>query len=421
MAEHGGVGERRLGEVRILRPQRLGDLRLRVALRRGEPCDDDVIGGDVREAGQHAALREVELDRVAQVEGLVEWTDELERVVVFSEHTRHELLADALVEDARISVVPPGLDHRTVRQPIRPAALAEEATADGFLLCLGTDFRHKNRLFALRLLAELHERHGWRGGIVFAGTHVSPGSSAELEEAFLREHPKLAEATVSLGPVSEPERAWLMQRASAIAYPSVYEGFGLVPFESALAGVPCLFAPQASLAETAPEGTATIVPWDAAASAVRAFELLSSADARERHVRALAGRAESFTWDAAAAAMIEIYRQAAAAPVRASATLSRDLVAREAQLSARHREVVTRLSDELEQWRRGYETLRHEAGFGLSLIGPRGSLPENVQRALLALSARPALARPIFRAASRVFVLVSAFARPIEALLRRRR
>ncbi|HTZ85649.1 MAG TPA: glycosyltransferase, partial [Solirubrobacteraceae bacterium] len=173
-----------------------------------------------------------------------------ERVVVFSEHTRTELLADALVEDDRLRVVPPGLDHRPAGEPQRPDALARTAeTEPGFLLCLGTDFRHKNRLFALRLLRALRARHGWEGTLVLAGTHVSPGSSAELERAYLREHPELERAVVALGPVEEAERAWLVTNARALLYPSVYEGFGLVPFESALGGVPCLFAPYASLAE----------------------------------------------------------------------------------------------------------------------------------------------------------------------------
>ncbi len=344
-----------------------------------------------------------------------------ERVVVFSEHTRDELLADALVEDARLSVVPPGLDHRAVADPTRPPALDEGATANGFLLCLGTDFRHKNRVFALRLLSALRERHGWAGTIVLAGTHVSPGSSAELERAFLDAHPKLAEAVFSLGPVSEREKAWLMRHAGAIVYPSAYEGFGLVPFESALIGVPCVFAPQASLAELAPEETATIVPWDPAASAARAFALLSDAGARERHVQALAARAASFTWSATAGAMVEIYREAAAAPIRDSATLSRDLVKREARLSVQHEEEVARLLAEREHAKAMYDALNAEVGFGLSLIGPRGALPESVQRALLAVSARPAVSRPIFTAVSGVFILVRAFGRPIEALLGRLR
>ena len=39
-------------------------------------------------------------------------------------------------------------------------------------------------------------------------------------------------------------------------YPTVQEGFGLVPFEAARAGVPCLFAAQTSLAEVLPREAA---------------------------------------------------------------------------------------------------------------------------------------------------------------------
>ena len=42
-----------------------------------------------------------------------------ERVVVFSEHTRGEMLSDELVEDERIRIVPPGLDHRPAAAPVQ--------------------------------------------------------------------------------------------------------------------------------------------------------------------------------------------------------------------------------------------------------------------------------------------------------------
>jgi glycosyltransferase involved in cell wall biosynthesis len=344
-----------------------------------------------------------------------------ERVVVFSEHTRGELLADALVGDSRITVVPPGLDHRAPCEPRRPEALAGQDAVPGFLLCLGTDFRHKNRVFALRLLRALHERHGWSGALVLAGTHVSPGSSLELERAYLEEHPELSAAVISLGPVDEPEKEWLLANAGAVVYPSVYEGFGLVPFESALAGVPCVFAPYASLAEAAPDGTATIVPWDPVASAAAAHELLTDEAARDRHVQSLAERARTLTWDATAAATVEIYREAARSPVRDAATLSRDLVKREARLSVQHDAEVRQLVSERERAKRMYDELNAEVGFGLGLIGPNGSLPESVQRALLAVSARPALSRPLFAAIAGVFILARTFARPFAGLLHRPR
>ncbi len=346
-----------------------------------------------------------------------------DRVVVFSEHTRRELLADALVEEARVRVVPPGLDHRTPGQARRPAALdsaAKELPADGFLLCLGTDFRHKNRLFALRLLACLRAEHGWRGALVLAGTHIGHGSSMELERAFLAERPDLAEAVVDLASVGEEEKAWLIAHAGAVLYPSVYEGFGLVPFESALEGIPCVFAPQSSLAEAAPEGTATILPWDPAQSAAAVHVLLTDAGARARHVQTLAEAARSLTWAAAAAAMLEVYREAAAAPVREAATVSRDAVERERELTAAHAAVVETLIGERELVLHDYDELIAELGPGRGLIGPHGTLPEDLQRALLALSARPALSRPLFGAPARVFAAARGLSRAVGGRLHRR-
>jgi glycosyltransferase involved in cell wall biosynthesis len=344
-----------------------------------------------------------------------------ERVVVFSDHTRRELLSDALVEEERIRVVAPGLDHRTPESPRRPAALDADGGTHpdgddlrGFLLCLGTDFRHKNRVFALRLLAALRERHGWQGSLVLAGTHIPYGSSRELERAELDEHPLLGDAVIELGAISEEEKAWLMGRAGAVVYPSVYEGFGLVPFESALNGVPCVFAPQSSLAETTPEGTATILPWDPVQSAAAAHALLTDADARTQQVQALAAAADQLTWRATAGAMVELYREAAVAPVRSAATLSRDAVERERQLTRDHEAVVRRLIGEREHAQRMYDELNAEVGSGLSLIGPRGSLPDSLQRALLAISARPTLSRVLYGALAGAFLTARAFNRVVR-------
>jgi hypothetical protein len=219
---------------------------------------------------------------------------------------------------------------------------------------------------------------------------------------------------MELGPVSEQEKTWLVAHAGAVVYPSVYEGFGLVPFESALCGVPCVFAPQASLAEETPAGTAAILPWDPVRSAASAFALLSDPDVRARHVQELARAAGALTWDAAASALVDIYREAAVAPVRDAATLSRDAVQRERRLSVEHEIEAAQFRREREHAKRMYDELNAEVGFGLGLIGPRGSLPEGLQRGLLALSARPSLSRPLFGLLSATFVVARALGRAVR-------
>ncbi len=344
-----------------------------------------------------------------------------ERVVVFSDHTRRELLSDALVEDARIRIVPPGLDHRPAGEPRRPEALGLSGTifAEDFLLCLGTDFTHKNRVFALRLLGSLRERHDWQGKLVLAGTHIPDGSSRQLERSFLEQYPQLNDAICAIGAVTEQEKAWLLAHASAVVYPSAFEGFGLVPFESALNGVPCVFAAQSSLAEAAPQDAATITPWDPALSADAAFALLTDPSVRAAHLAVLADAARKLTWDSTAAAMVQIYREAAVAPVRDAATLSRDAFERERELSRAHQEIVDRLIGERRHAQRMYEDLNAEVGAGLSLIGPNGTLPENLQRALLTVSARPALSRPLYGALSSAFALARGLGRALSGARRR--
>lgn len=89
-----------------------------------------------------------------------------DRVLFFSAHARDEALADELVEAHRADVVPIGVDHPLTRfrqpQPSRPPGADRLPVDCEMLLCLGTDYRHKNRVFALRILEEL--RAGTTGG-----------------------------------------------------------------------------------------------------------------------------------------------------------------------------------------------------------------------------------------------------------------
>ena len=184
-----------------------------------------------------------------------------------------------------------------------------------FLLCIGNDFRHKNRLFAIKLLAELRAR-GWDGSLVLAGAHVESGSSRGDEAAYLASRPELAIHVHELPAVSEAEKAWLYGNAAAIVYPTVYEGFGLIPFEAARARVPCLFAAQASLAEVLPPEAAVLVPWDGEASADRALPLLRDSDERRRHLELLASAARRMPgWDEIVERLLRVYEETALLPV----------------------------------------------------------------------------------------------------------
>jgi len=285
-----------------------------------------------------------------------------DRVLFFSTLALDDALSEDLVDEAHADVVHLGVDHpRAAAQTETPPAGADALEARPFLLCLGTDFQHKNRIFALRLLAELNRR-GVDVTLAFAGPTVAFGSSRPHEDSFLASHPELAGHIKDFGTVSEVEKQWLYNHSALVVYPSVLEGFGLVPFEAAAHRVPCMWAPGGSLSELLPDRAAGIVPWDARQSAVHALALIRDESAREQNLNAIDAGAAGLTWDATAAGLLDAYRATADAPARtggAGIALNED--------AAR-------------------------------LVGPGGELPVDVQRPLLALAAHPKFARPVWGA-----------------------
>jgi GT2 family glycosyltransferase len=296
-----------------------------------------------------------------------------DHVVFVSEHARADALTEDLVEPGRSSTVHNGVDHSAIttrEAPVAPAAAAALPASAETILCIGTDFRHKNRLFALRMVRELQLRHGWEGYLVLAGPRVQYGSSTSDEVELLALHRSLAGRVLDVVAVTEAEKAWLFGRARLVVYPTVHEGFGLVPFEAADHGAPCMWAAGTSLAEVLPDEAAAIVPWDPAQSANRALELMRNEEERERNLRLIRGAGEALTWDGAARKLTEIYESTCAAPAAPAGAMQR-----------RQGGPPVQLSEE-----------------AMMLLGPRGVLPRDLERPLLALATHPQIGDPVFRA-----------------------
>jgi GT2 family glycosyltransferase len=293
-----------------------------------------------------------------------------DRVVFLSGHGREDALAEGLVELHRTNVVHNGVDHAFVPAAPTPAPPRRLQQLDRVetIMCIGTDFRHKNRIFALRILQQLRRRHGWDGRLLLIGPRVTYGSSVPDEEALFARDPELAAAVLDLKAVTEAEKAWLYERARLVLYPTVHEGFGLIPFEAAERGVPCMWAPGTSLSEILPDAAAGIVAWDAERSAEQALGLLRDEAARRANLEAIRTAARPLTWDAAAASLIEIYERTCDEPATPASALER---------------------------RRGMLDMPFSED-AMRLIGRGGALPVGLERPLLALATHPQVGKPLF-------------------------
>ena len=205
------------------------------------------------------------------------------RIIAVSEFTRRELVELLRVPHEKIRVVPNGVEDEFA--PDGPAAEGE------YVLAVGTLEPRKNlaRLVEAVRRTEVELRvvgaRGW-GNVEVGGNGVR-----------------------WLGEVSDAELARQYRGARCVAYPSLYEGFGIPVLEAMACGAPVVTSRATAMAEVA-DGAAVLVdptdPADLAAGIERAV-----AQRDERVPRGLE-RARAFRWDAVADATVAVYREAAA-------------------------------------------------------------------------------------------------------------
>jgi glycosyltransferase involved in cell wall biosynthesis len=205
------------------------------------------------------------------------------RVIAVSDFTRGELVDLLGVADEKIRVVPNAVGDEFTRDG--PAAEGE------YVLAVGTVEPRKNlpRLIEAARRSDVELRvvgaRGW-GGVDVEGNGVR-----------------------WLGEVSDSELARLYRGALCVAYPSLYEGFGIPVLEAMACGVPVVTTRGSAMEEVA-DGAAVLV--DAHDPAEIAAGIERAAADRERLVARGLERARAFRWDTVAADTVAVYREAAA-------------------------------------------------------------------------------------------------------------
>jgi glycosyltransferase involved in cell wall biosynthesis len=227
-------------------------------------------------------------------------------ITTISDDVRSTVGTEQLPIDAsRVFAIPYGTQHLTGLEALRmPTAFPESVVASRFLLCLGTNYTHKNRDLAIRTHRELLSR-GHRLGLVLVGASVPAGSSRVAEAEAMAPDPS---NVVFLPDVSSEERNWLLSHASAVLYPTSAEGFGLVPYEAAWFGTPTVFVPFGPLREIGGSLPVEASDWRPESLADAAERLLADPDVARRHVESLVESSERFTWAAHAAALVDAFR-----------------------------------------------------------------------------------------------------------------
>lgn len=222
-------------------------------------------------------------------------------VTFISEFGRQAALAECPdVEASRTFVVGCGADP-VVPATRTPSPDVAARVADGFVACISATFWHKNRRHAIRTFDLLCREHGYEGSLVVAGPEPYYGRSESEDAELLAElDPAIRARVIEVGRVDEPTKWWLLERADVVLYPSIVEGFGLVPFEAAAVGTPALAFAGSALAEVLGGTNAVLPTWDPSEWAAAASRLLKSGERADAALNEVRRVGAAHTWDGTA-------------------------------------------------------------------------------------------------------------------------
>jgi len=239
-----------------------------------------------------------------------------DHVLADSQATRADLVELYRTPAEKISVLYSGV-HESFQPVTDPATLAAVRARYGlgdapFVLAVGTLQPRKNYVRLIQAFAAISNLQprtsnlhlviagdkGWRYDAIFA----------EVEKLGLGDRVRFP------GFVADADLPALYSAARVLAYPSIYEGFGLPMLEAMACGAPVVASTASCMPEVAGDAALLVPPTDVDGLAAALDLALTDEALRADLIVKGRARARQFSWAKSAQQLLEIYRAVCAAP-----------------------------------------------------------------------------------------------------------
>ncbi len=235
-----------------------------------------------------------------------------EAIITVSEHSKRDVVEILRVPPEKVHVVYAAADplFRPVVDEARLAAVrAKYGLPDGFILHVGALHTRRNIPRLLQAAARAEAELGQDLDLLFVGSQASFSPIIDIPalaaEAGLRGQARQAEY------ITDEDLLLLYNAASMLAYPSLYEGFGLPALEALACGTVVACADATSLPEVAGEAALYFDPYDVDSISIALVRGLSDTALRAKLREAGPRRAAGFSWRRAAGETLAVFDEVA--------------------------------------------------------------------------------------------------------------
>lgn len=226
-------------------------------------------------------------------------------IIAVSQNTKNDLVKYLNIPENEISVIYNGVDHN-VFKPYKPYQMKPfHKLPKPYIMYVGSERRRKNLGRLFEAFAELKRE--------FPGLKLVKVGDSGRSEQFRSDTLKMvsalgiAEDVIFTDHVSEVDLAYYYASAALLAYPSLYEGFGLPPLEAMACGCPVVSSNTSSLPEVVGEAGIVVTPYGIYSLARAMGQVLTDEQLRNKMVRKGLEQSKKFSWDKAARETMEVY------------------------------------------------------------------------------------------------------------------
>lgn len=218
-------------------------------------------------------------------------------VFTVSLFSQKELCKYLSIPPSKIRVIYPGIDFdRFSREMPQNAIRKKYSLPSSFFLFVGNVKPHKN----LRLILEAYKHFSIEIPLVVVG---------KIKGLLTPDLSILNSQCLHLEDVSDEELPAFYQMATALIFPSLYEGFGFPPLEAMAAGCPAIVSNRASIPEACGEAAYFIDPENFEELATAMIRIASDTSLREKFKQKGKIQARKFSWDRMAKEYVKIFQE----------------------------------------------------------------------------------------------------------------